>query len=252
MFVIGSATAQITKVITDADLVGSTTYNWSADTIYQLDGYVYLEADGVLNIAPGTRIEGLANPSDANDLASTLIITRDATITANGTAAQPIVFTAEGEDENFSVPDDRGSWGGLVILGNAPVGEENATGVANIEGIPQEARTQYGGTNVNDNSGSLRYVSIRYGGAVLADNNEINGLTLGGVGNGTLIEFIEVFGNNDDGIEFFGGSVDVKHAIVAFCKDDSFDSDQAWSGRGQFWFTIQLPNDQTGNNQNGG
>ena len=220
--------------------------------MYLIDGYVYLEDGGTLNIEEGTRIEGKANPTNTSDLASTLIIARGATINAEGTAEEPIVFTAEGEDGSFSLPDDRGQWGGLVVLGRAAVGEENGTGVANIEGIPQEGRTQYGGDADDDNSGILRYVSIRYGGAVLADNNEINGLTLGGVGSGTTVEYIEVFGNNDDGIELFGGSVDVRYALVAFCKDDSFDTDQAWSGRGQFWFTIMLPNDQTGNNQNGG
>ncbi|MEL7160090.1 MAG: T9SS type A sorting domain-containing protein, partial [Bacteroidota bacterium] len=244
-----------TKNIQDVDLVAGQTYNWSADTIYVLDGYVFLEQGGVLNIAAGTVVQGGATPSDANDLTSALVITRGAKINAIGTAEEPIIFTAEGEDGNFTIPDDRGSWGGLIILGNATVGEENATGIANVEGIPQEDRTQYGGgmNPIDDeDSGTLRYLSIRYGGAVLADNNEINGLTLGGVGSGTDISYIEVYGNNDDGIEFFGGSVDVKYASVIFCKDDSFDSDQSWSGRGQFWFTLMLPNDQTGNNQNGG
>ena len=241
-------------MVTDADLTGDTT-NWTSDNVYQLDGYVFLEEGGVLNIEAGTRIEGLADPSNANDLASALIVTRGAQIFANGTAEAPIVFTAEGQDDSFSVPADRGAWGGVIILGNATVGDENGIGTANVEGIPIQDRTVYGGGTANDDmesSGSLTYVSILFAGATLADNNEINGLTLGGVGNGTRIEYIEVFGNSDDGIEIFGGSVDVKYAMVAYCGDDSFDTDQAWSGRGQFWFTMQLSNDQTGNNQNGG
>lgn len=243
------------RIITDQDLVAGGNYNWSSDTTYQLDGYVFLEAGGILNIEAGTRIEGLATPSNSADLASALIITRDAQIFAEGTAAAPIVFTAEGETGNFELPDDRGSWGGLILLGNGVVGDENSSGTANIEGIPVESRTIYGGgatADNDDNSGTLRYVSIRYGGALLADNNEINGLTLGGVGRGTTLEYIEVFGNEDDGIEFFGGAVDLKYAVVAFCGDDSFDTDQRWSGRGQYWFAIQTTADATGNNQNGG
>ncbi len=249
------AFAQETVVITDADLVAGETYNWTSDNVYQLDGYVFLEDGGTLNIEAGTRIEGLADPSSSNDLASALIITRGAQIFANGTADEPIVFTAEGQDDTFSVPAERGSWGGVIVLGNASVGDENGLGTANVEGIPIQDRTIYGGGDANDDtesSGSLTYVSVLFAGATLADNNEINGLTLGGVGSGTRIEYIEIFGNSDDGIEIFGGSVDIKYALVAYCGDDSFDTDQGWSGRGQFWVTMQLPNDQSGNNQNGG
>ncbi|MEL6804241.1 MAG: T9SS C-terminal target domain-containing protein, partial [Bacteroidota bacterium] len=102
------------------------------------------------------------------------------------------------------------------------------------------------------NSGILRYVSIRYGGVELSPDNEINGLTLGGVGSGTELEYIEVFGNDDDGIEFFGGTVDLKYGVVAFCADDSYDSDNSWSGRGQYWFSIQSDDDTGNSNPNGG
>ncbi|MEZ4985495.1 MAG: hypothetical protein R2795_10735 [Saprospiraceae bacterium] len=98
----------------------------------------------------------------------------------------------------------------------------------------------------------MRYVSIRYGGAVLSGDNEINGLTLGGVGAGTIIDFVEIFGNADDGIEIFGGHVDIKHAIAVFCGDESFDTDESWAGRGQYWFAIQHPQDPSGNEQFGG
>ncbi len=251
-----------TRIITDAELVGNTTYSWSADTLYFLDGFVYLEEGGVLNIAPGTVIQATGSPTNS-DNTSALIITRGARINAIGTADDPIIFTAEGEDGNFSLPndggpfaaDDRGSWGGLIILGRATVGDEDGLGFSNIEGIPVTNRTRYGGEsnpNDDDNSGTLRYVSILYGGKALSGDNEVNGLTLGGVGRGTSIEYIEIFGNADDGIEFFGGTVDVKHAVAAFCADDAFDTDQNWAGRGQYWFAIQTPNDPVANNINGG
>ncbi|MEZ4985493.1 MAG: T9SS type A sorting domain-containing protein [Saprospiraceae bacterium] len=242
-----------TVVIRDQDLVGGTNYDWTADNIYVLDGYVFLEEGSCLNIEPGTRIEAKGSPSNGVDPSSALIIARGAQIFAVGTAEEPIVFTAEGEDGTFDAIEDRGSWGGLIILGRAEIGEDG--GEENIEGIPEEARTTYGGgaNPINDdNSGELRYVSIRYGGAVLSGDNEINGLTLGGVGAGTKIEYVEVFGNADDGIEIFGGHVDIKHAAVAFCGDESFDTDESWAGRGQYWFAIQYPQDPSGNEQFGG
>lgn len=233
------ATAQIT--VTDADLQ-SGTYNWTADQEYILDGYVFLEEGGVLNIAPGTVVKGKVSPS-GDDQTSALIITRGAKINAIGEANNPIIFTTELDDisDNSDLTaDDKGRWGGIIILGNGILGSKNADGTFNIEGLPStENKGTYGGNDNNDNSGTLKYVSIRHGGAVLDADNEINGLTLGGVGAGTTIEYVEVFANKDDGIEWFGGAVSVKHAVVAFCGDDSYDFDQSWDGDGQFWFTIQ-------------
>ncbi|MEM6964566.1 MAG: T9SS type A sorting domain-containing protein [Bacteroidota bacterium] len=233
-----NVSAQVT--ITDADLEGGQTYNWTADTEYILDGYVYLEPGGVLNIEPGTVIKGKEAPTVMGEV-STLIITRGAQIFAEGTASNPIVFTTDGDDGNLD-EQDNGLWGGLVILGSAEIARPGGTDV--IEGIPVDPqnRTEYGGganPNNAESSGVLTYVSIRHGGAELAPMNEINGLTLGGVGSGTSIDFIEVFANSDDGIEWFGGTVNVKHAVVAFCGDDGMDYDFGWRGKGQFWFVIQ-------------
>ena len=243
------------RFVVDSDLVAGQTYNWTSDSTYILDGYVYLEEGGVLNIAPGTVVKGLQQATNGIDGTSALIITRGAQINANGTKEEPIIFTAEVDDvddpTDMDLLLDRGLWGGLIILGNGIVGED--TGVENVEGIPsEETRAEYGGTDNTDNSGTLRYVSIRYGGEVLSNDNEINGLTLGGVGSGTTIEYVEIFGNSDDGIELFGGAVDIKYAIAAFCGDESFDWDESWAGRGQFWFGIQLPMDPSGNEQFGG
>lgn len=229
--------------ITDADLLGSSNVTWTANNEYILDGYVFLEAGGTLTIEPGTVVKGIADPSNG-DNASALIISRGAKLFAEGTESNPIIFTSELDDLNDNTEltkNDKGLWGGLIILGNAIVGVDG--GKENIEGIPStEGRAEYGGNDNSDNSGVLKYISIRHAGTALEANNEINGLTLGGVGNGTIIEYVEVFANKDDGIELFGGAVNIKHAVVAFCGDDSYDFDQSWNGNGQFWFSIQDEN----------
>jgi hypothetical protein len=220
--------------VTDADLIGGQTYDWTADNVYILDGLVYLEEGGVLNIEAGTTIKG-ATSITTGDNTSALIITRGARIVARGTASAPIIFTAEEDDLSDSgdfTAQDRGEWGGLVILGNATIARPG--GEDGIEGIDaDEARARFGGgmsPDDSDDSGVLSYVSIRHGGAQLSTDNEINGLTLGGVGSGTTLDYIEVFANEDDGIEFFGGTVGIKHASVAFCGDDGFDYDFGWRG----------------------
>lgn len=233
--------------VTDADLVGNQTYDWTADNVYILDGLVYLEEGGVLNIAAGTVIKG-ATSITTGDNTSALIITRGAQIFARGTASAPVIFTAEEDDLTDNgdfTAQDRGEWGGLIVLGSATIARPD--GEDGVEGIDaDEDRAQFGGTNNEDNSGVLRYISIRHGGAQLSPNNEINGLTLGGVGSGTEIDYVEVFANLDDGIELFGGTVGVKHASVAFCGDDGFDYDFGWRGKGQFWFALQGPATGTG------
>ena len=252
LFGAGLARAQDNIVtINDGSLLANTTYEWSNDNVYMLDGLVYLEEGGVLNIEAGTVIRGMETPS-TGDRTSALIITRGAQINATGTQEAPIIFTAEADDledaDDLSYIDDKGQWGGLIILGNAEIATTGRE--VGIEGIDaDEVRAQYGGGDnpVNDeSSGTLTYVSIRYGGSVLSNNNEINGLTLGGVGSGTTIDYIEVFANQDDGIEFFGGTVSIKHAAVAFCGDDSFDYDFGWRGTGQYWFSLQANGDDTG------
>ncbi|MEM1214183.1 MAG: T9SS C-terminal target domain-containing protein, partial [Bacteroidota bacterium] len=225
--------------ITDGSLVANTDYTWETGQEYLLDGLVYLEEGGTLTIEPGVVIKAKSAPTNG-DNTSALIITKGAQIFANGTADMPIIFTAEIDDVNDpndrDVNDDRGLWGGVIILGNATLATTDGT--ASIEGIEEEPRTVYGGTNDTESSGTMRYVSIRHGGKALTSNNEINGLTLGGVGSGTTLEYIEVISNADDGIEFFGGTVDLKYASVSFCDDDSFDYDFGWQGSGQFWFSL--------------
>jgi hypothetical protein len=139
-------------------------------------------------------------------------------------------------------------WGGLVLLGNAPTNlgiSDTAAKLGHIEGLPATADTLYGGDIANDNSGVLSYVSVRHGGDQLGSGNEINGITLGGVGYGTTLEFCEVYNTFDDGFEFFGGTVNTNNLVVTFAGDDQFDGDQGWTGQNQFWVAV-LPYDNIG------
>jgi len=157
---------------------------------------------------------------------------------AEGTATQPIIFTSvadEIEPGQIASPnldsDLNGLWGGLIVLGKAPISVSGDGTEASIEGIPADDNNgKYGGNVADDNSGVIKYVSIRHGGANIGEGNEINGLTLGGVGSGTTIENIEIVANQDDGIEWFGGTVNVTNAIVWNAGDDAIDTDQSWAG----------------------
>ena len=224
--------------VKDADIPPGSTVYWTADNTYHLDGRVFVDDGAVLNIEAGTVIKGM--PGDSID-ASVLIVARGGKIFAEGTPDKPIIMTAESDDLDDPLNpsfDTQGLWGGLIMLGKAPINV--AAGENNIEGIPTtEAQGVYGGTDPDDNSGVLRYVSIRHGGISIGEGNEINGLTMGGVGRGTTIEYIEVFANQDDGYEWFGGTVNCRHLIAAFCGDDCFDHDEGLTCKMQFLFAIQ-------------
>src|SRR5690606_8393302 len=221
-------------VIVDANIVEDAV--WESGKTYVLAGRIAV-VDGVtLTIEKGVVVKGQAG-AGAN--AAALIIARGAKIMAEGTAAEPIIFTSVAdeiepgmiESPNLSPADGGGLWGGLIILGKAPISVSTNEQNFQIEGIPaSDPNGAYGGDVPDDNSGVLRYVSIRHGGANIGEGNEINGLTLGGVGSGTIIENIEVIANEDDGIEFFGGTVNVSNVVVWAVGDDAIDTDQAWSG----------------------
>ena len=227
------------NVITDNG-GGTGTTTWTKDKQYLLSGFVFVNDGQTLTIEAGTVIRAKTGQGEN---ASALIVSRGGKIMAEGNSVDPIIFTCEGDDLEGSVPVfAKGLWGGLILLGNAPL--NNDYNEAHIEGIPiAEPRGIYGGNNEEDNSGILKYISIRHGGTNIGSGNEINGLTLGGVGNGTTIEYIEVISNYDDGIEFFGGTVNSKYIVSAFNGDDAIDYDLGYSGKGQFWLGIQDPSD---------
>ncbi len=247
--------AQIT--IKDGSLQANGTYTWTSDNEYLLDGFVFLEAGATLNIEAGTLIKGKEIPT-TGDNASALIITRNATINAIGTKDAPIIFTAEIDDINDDtdlLPTDRGLWGGLIILGNGKIADDACE--QSVEGLPPgDTRAIYGNPDCSEafateSSGVLNYISIRHGGTEIGAGNEINGITLAGVGSGTNIDFVEVFANLDDGIEWFGGSANVKHAAVSFCGDDGMDYDHRWVGNGQFWFVLTDADGDNGGEHDG-
>jgi hypothetical protein len=226
-----------TSTTETVDVTGEITEDttWTNDKIYELNQKVVVNNGATLTIEAGTIIKGT---SGTGSLASALIIARGSKISAEGTSTSPIIFTSSsdnidlGETAGTNLDEsNRGLWGGLIILGNAPGSFKGDLVEVQIEGIPaDDTFGLYGGTDAADNSGVLKYVSIRHGGALIGEGNEINGLTLGGVGNGTVIENIEVLANVDDGVEFFGGTVNVTNVLVWGQGDDALDIDQAYSG----------------------
>jgi len=218
---------------------GTGTVTWTKDIEYVIEGFVFVNDGQTLTIEPGTVVRFKAGEGEN---ASALIVSRGGKIKAEGTVDEPIIFTAESDDLILSVEKEkRGLWGGLIILGNAPINVKG--GQAAIDGIPfSEPRGVFGGPDDNDDSGVLKYVSIRHGGTNIGDGNEINGLTLGGIGSKTIIDYVEIISNEDDGVEIFGGTVNLKHIVVSGCGDDAFDYDLGWTGKGQFWLAVQAEN----------
>ena len=224
----------------DSTLEGNITENKTLDAskIWLIKGRVSVTDGTTLTIPAGTIIKA-ASGTGAD--ASTLIVARGGKIIANGTADNPIIMTAAADNIQVggtypeSGPalkvDTRGLWGGLLILGRAPCSFKSDVTELQIEGIPtSDTNGLYGGSVADDNSGSFQYISIRHGGAEIGEGNEINGLTLGGVGSGTTVNQIEVLGNVDDGIEFFGGTVKATNLLVWGQGDDAIDIDQGYAG----------------------
>lgn len=240
----------IEEIETITDQGGGTgTVTWTSDKDYLISGFVFVNDGQTLTIEAGTVIRARTGQGS---LASALIVARGGKIIAEGDKTEPIIFTVEGDDLKGSVPlEARGLWGGLIILGNATINTE--AGEDMIEGIPiSEPRGVYGGFDDDDNSGILQYVSIRHGGTNIGEGNEINGLTLGGVGRQTTINHVEVISNADDGVEIFGGAVNCSNLAVSFCGDDAFDLDQGYHGKGQFWLGINSLDSDKCSEINGG
>jgi hypothetical protein len=237
---------------------GTGDITWTNDKVWLLNGFVFVNEGQSLTIDAGTVVKGA---SGQGERASALIVARGATIDAQGTSDDPIIFTSEADglfrDANGICTEGglsattRGLWGGVIVLGSATL--NSAPGETAVEGIPTtEARGLYGGSDDADNSGTLRYISIRHGGTDIGAGNEINGLTMGGVGNGTTIEYIEIFANADDGFEWFGGTVDSRYLVSAYNNDDAMDYDEGWRGRNQYWFVYQEGAGDRGGEHDGG
>jgi len=186
-----------------------------AGTDYTLNGSLIMASGTTLTIPAGTTINALAQGSDVY-----IAISQGAKINAQGTAANPIVLTS-----NASNPV-AGDWGGLIILGRAPINSVSgaATSTSEIASLP------YGGTNAGDDSGSIRYMRIEYSGGSADGQSENNGFSFYGVGNGTLVEYIQAFEGKDDGVEFFGGTVNVDYVSVVNAQDDSIDWTEGYTG----------------------
>jgi len=221
---------------------------WETGKIYILETRIAVESGATLTIQPGVVVKGEAG-TGAN--ATALLVARGGKLMAEGTADAPIIFTSIADEiipgqivsPNLD-PDLNGLWGGVLVLGSARISASNDDGDVSevqIEGIPtSDPNGLYGGDNDADNSGVIKYISIRHGGTNIGAGNEINGLTLGGVGNGTVIENVEVVANQDDGIEWFGGTVNVKNVVVWNVGDDGLDTDQSWAGTVENFYVVTV------------
>ena len=225
------------NVVQTANITNNTI--WTANNTYLLQGQIYVTNGATLTIQPGTHILG-----DKSVAGSGLFITQGSKLVADGTAANPIVFTSNQPANGRGL----GDWGGVILMGRASYNGVSATygaGIGNIEGITEGPNTQFGGganPNDNDNSGVLRYVRIEFAGYVYFQNKEINGLTLGAVGRGTTIDNVQVSFANDDAFEWFGGTVNCRHLVSYRNLDDDFDTDNGFSGKIQFGLVVRDPN----------
>jgi len=216
-------------VTISAGNINTSNNHWTADKIWEIDGIVNVPSGVTLTIDAGTYIK--AKPNSTNTPTGVLVVQKGGKLNANGTDSAPVVFTSyKLLDCSPFTKAAPGDFGGVVILGDAPI--NTASGTATIEGL-SGSQYEYGGTNSAHNGGSLTYVRIEYGGFdLLAPNsgNEINGLTLGGVGNGTVLDHIQVSYGKDDAFEFFGGTVNASNIIAFAQDDDGFDFDNGYVG----------------------
>ena len=227
-------------VTVSANITANTT--WSSSSVYLLSGPIYVTNNATLTIQPGTVIRG-----NAAVAGSALIITKGAKIIADGTLAQPIVFTSSAAPGSRAI----GDWGGIVVLGkasnNLPANATAGTpaGIGNIEGLPVSANSEYGGgatPDDNDYSGILRYIRLEFGGYAYQIDKEINGFTFGSVGAATVAEYLQTSFVNDDAFEWFGGTMNAKYLVAYRCLDDDMDCDFGYRGKVQFGLIVRDPN----------
>ena len=219
--VLSRSNAMYSYVTGSVEVTGKITSNttWTADKRYILHDYVGVVEPAVLTIEPGTVVYG-------GDGKASLFIQRGAKIMAEGTSRRPIIFTSPQRVGDRAQKD----WGSLILLGKAPINQ----GTALLEGLPSSPDYTYGGDDPDDDSGVLRYVRLEFGGFEIATAQEINGLTLGGVGQSTVVDYVEVLHNKDDAFEFFGGTVKASHLLGIAFADDGLDLDYGYTGSIQF------------------
>ncbi len=254
-FGLGVNSALADDVVISSDITTSTL--WSSEDTYYLDGIIFVTDGATLTIEPGTIVRGMPDSeTSGNNNPGTLVVARGSKIFADGTSENPIVFTDMNDDNvpggaktnplynNNPTNMISENWGGVILLGATYLANDtesgpNAAREEQVEGIHPGRCRVFGGGDDDDSSGSMSYVSIRYGGYGLLENEEINGLTLGAVGRGTTLHHIEVANNVDDGIEFFGGTVNTKYIIIWNIGDDSMDSDEGYRGKSQFGLVVK-------------
>jgi hypothetical protein len=210
-----------------ADITADET--WETGNTYVLQNKIFVTSDATLTIQPGVIVRG-----GVDDAA--LVVTKEGRIEAAGTAAEPIVFTSKNVSGAAA-----GDWAGVVLLGAAPINVEGGSDSA--EGFEGNADlVDYGGTDAAHDCGTLRYVRIEYAGFLISEGNELNGLTVAGCGSDTELDFLQIHRGLDDGVEFFGGTANIKHLLVSFTDDDGLDCDQGWIGKAQFVIVKQDAN----------
>jgi len=215
--------------LVDVDEDIRTDTEWTADRVYVLRGEVYVQPGKTLTIRAGTTIRGTAG--------SALIVLRGGRIEARGRADEPVVFTSDRpEGERLA-----GDWGGLSLLGSARVNQPGAT----LEGLRDVGLAAYGGEDDAGSCGVLEYVRVEFAGYALKQDEELNGLTFAGCGSGTIVDHVQIHMAKDDGVELFGGAVDLRHVLVTRAQDDAIDWDRGWHGTGQF---IAVQQDEFGDN----
>ena len=247
-----SASMAQTVIPVTSNITTSTT--WTANNIYDLQAQIYVEPGASLTIQAGTVVASTTNGGGS------LAVTQGAQIFIQGTADKPVIMTSTADRATWTSGDPRtgtwrvaaNEWGNLSIMGYGYISENATPGnaptpapgnIAQMEGLtaafPGDPFVVYGGSNDFDDSGSISYLSIRYGGKVIGLNNELNGLSLGGVGRNTDIHHVEIMNNVDDGIEIWGGGVNLKYVSIWNVGDDSLDVDQGWRGKAQFGLIVQ-------------
>lgn len=225
----------VVRAIVDLPAAITENRTLTSDNAYSIRGIVTVRNNATLTVQPGTFILG----QPGSQPPSVLLVANNGRLVAEGTRSRPIIMTSSQTIGNRQ----RGDWGGLVMLGLAPINDP--AGFLTIEGLPELPETRYGGTNVDHNCGSLKYVRVEFAGALLRPNEETNSITWGGCGKGTKGEYLQAHYGLDDAFEWFGGTNDAKYLVGTYTADDFIDGQIGWSGRIQHG--IMVANDDLSN-----